>query len=174
MNFVLTCCLLPVSASVISSVISGNIALSLGMVGALSIVRFRHPVKTSLELSIYFLLVTAGVATSVSPEKAFVLVSSSLLIIFVYSIYSSRSSKLPDFMPSIIASGNEKSYLLDISSTNPIDLTKAHHSIVSTIENPDESFYNYKVSYSTLSEAQQFVESTRAIYPGIKTRIDLF
>ena len=50
-----TFCLLPLIGLVITTVISGNIALSLGMVGALSIIRFRHPVKSPLELSIYFL-----------------------------------------------------------------------------------------------------------------------
>ena len=50
---------------VITKTISGNIALSLGMIGALSIVRFRHPVKSALELVIYFALITIGIATSV-------------------------------------------------------------------------------------------------------------
>ena len=49
-----TLLLLPILTYVITSVISGNIALSLGMVGALSIVRFRNPVRSPLELSVYF------------------------------------------------------------------------------------------------------------------------
>ena len=36
--------ILPVITYVITRTITGNIALSLGMIGALSIVRFRHPV----------------------------------------------------------------------------------------------------------------------------------
>ncbi len=40
-----TLLLLPIITYVITNVISGNIALSLGMVGALSIVRFRNPVR---------------------------------------------------------------------------------------------------------------------------------
>ena len=40
-----TLLVLPIITFVITKVISGNIALSLGMVGALSIVRFRNPVK---------------------------------------------------------------------------------------------------------------------------------
>ena len=40
--------ILPVITYVITKTISGNIALSLGMIGALSIVRFRHPVKVLL------------------------------------------------------------------------------------------------------------------------------
>ena len=50
--------LLPITGYVITSVISNNIALSLGMVGALSIVRFRTPVKNPSELVIYFCLIT--------------------------------------------------------------------------------------------------------------------
>ena len=50
--------LLPIITYAITSVISGNLALSLGMVGALSIVRFRNPVRSPFELSIYFLLIS--------------------------------------------------------------------------------------------------------------------
>ena len=50
--------LLPLTGYMITSVISNNIALSLGMVGALSIVRFRTPVKNPSELVIYFILIT--------------------------------------------------------------------------------------------------------------------
>ena len=61
-----TIMLLPILTYVITKVISGNIALSLGMVGALSIVRFRNPVRSPLELSVYFGMITMGIAASVS------------------------------------------------------------------------------------------------------------
>ena len=57
--------ILPIITFVITKTIYGNIALSLGMIGALSIVRFRHPVKSALELIIYFDLITIGIAASV-------------------------------------------------------------------------------------------------------------
>ena len=47
--------------TIITNVISGNIALSIGMVGALSIVRFRNPVKNPFELVMYFALLTLGI-----------------------------------------------------------------------------------------------------------------
>ena len=49
--------ILPVITYVITKTITGNIALSLGMIGALSIVRFRHPVKSALELIMYLSLI---------------------------------------------------------------------------------------------------------------------
>ena len=60
--------ILPILSAVIFMVIlvvKSSLALSLGLVGALSIVRFRTPVKSPLELTIFFLLITIGIACSV-------------------------------------------------------------------------------------------------------------
>ena len=59
-----TLVMLPIITYIITKVISGNITLSLGMVGALSIVRFRNPVRSPLELTVYFCAITVK-ATSV-------------------------------------------------------------------------------------------------------------
>ena len=77
---------LPVITFVITKTISGNIALSLGMIGALSIVRFRHPVKSALELVMYFNLITIGIATSVRTKWAIQLVLCTVIIIFLVKI----------------------------------------------------------------------------------------
>ena len=57
---------LPTVSYLITSVISSNIALSLGMIGALSIVRFRTPVKSPYELVMYFIYITIGITSSVN------------------------------------------------------------------------------------------------------------
>ena len=75
--------LLPIITYIITKTISGNIALSLGMIGALSIVRFRHPVKSALELVIYFALITIGIATSVRTKWAIQLILCTILIILI-------------------------------------------------------------------------------------------
>jgi hypothetical protein len=63
--------LIILSVFVITKVISNNIALSLGLVGALSIVRFRTPIKNPLELAYYFLLITFGIAINVDLNLSF-------------------------------------------------------------------------------------------------------
>ena len=76
--------LLPIITFAITKVISNNIALSLGMVGALSIVRFRNPVKNPLELTIYFLLISYGITFGVDLKYGILLlVSSSILIVSI-------------------------------------------------------------------------------------------
>ena len=57
----------PPAMTVISWTISGNLGLSLGMIGALSIVRFRTPVKSPIELIFYFVLIVIGISITVAP-----------------------------------------------------------------------------------------------------------
>jgi hypothetical protein len=85
--------LLPVTGFVITSTISNNIALSLGMVGALSIVRFRTPVKNPLELVIYFYLITLGIVTNVNPSLAINFTLFFAFVVVASEIYSLISEK---------------------------------------------------------------------------------
>ena len=48
---------------VIITIVKSSLALSLGLVGALSIVRFRTPIKDPLELSYIFLAIAIGLGT---------------------------------------------------------------------------------------------------------------
>jgi len=65
---------LPVIGLVITTVIGSNIALSIGMIGALSIVRFRTPVRTPYELVHYFSLLTIGISAKVDLTITLVLI----------------------------------------------------------------------------------------------------
>ena len=67
-HYLITFLLLPPITFVITNVISNNLALSLGMIGALSIVRFRSPVKNPLELVIFFSLITIGISFGVNAK----------------------------------------------------------------------------------------------------------
>ena len=80
---------LPAITFIITKIIAGNIALSLGMVGALSIVRLRTPVKNPFELVSYFYLITLGIITSVNPN----IVINFLLATFLISLLIELSNK---------------------------------------------------------------------------------
>jgi hypothetical protein len=78
----LTTVLLPLITYSITTVIAGNIALSLGMVGALSIVRFRNPVKSPFELVVFFLLITMGITAGVDINVLLALTLVTILVLF--------------------------------------------------------------------------------------------
>ena len=86
---------LPVITYVITTVITSNIALSLGMVGALSIVRFRNPVRSPLELTIYFASITLGIAAYVNLNWVlFLAIATTLIFAILYLLSKFYKKKL--------------------------------------------------------------------------------
>ena len=81
-----------VLASVITSsvimVISGNLILSLGMVGALSIVRFRSAIKDPLDIVFMFWAITVGIANGIGMIKLSIIATLliSLVCFILYKI----------------------------------------------------------------------------------------
>jgi uncharacterized membrane protein YhiD involved in acid resistance len=65
--------------------ISGNLILSLGMVGALSIVRFRTAVKDPVDLAYMFWAITIGIANGVGFYKLSIIGSLFIATVFLLS-----------------------------------------------------------------------------------------
>jgi uncharacterized membrane protein YhiD involved in acid resistance len=85
-NFGVTVAIITVVTSLIVMAIHGNLALSLGMIGALSIVRFRTPVKDPKDLAYLFWAIATGVICGISAYKlAFVSVLFVGLMLFFLS-----------------------------------------------------------------------------------------
>ena len=57
------------------------------MVGALSIVRFRNPVKSPLELVLYFTLITLGISASVNIQWTIILSFVVIVVNIMAFIY---------------------------------------------------------------------------------------
>ena len=74
----------PPAMSVISWTIAGNLGLSLGMIGALSIVRFRTPVKSPIELVFYFVLIVIGISITVAPIYTVLIFSLVSFVPFIF------------------------------------------------------------------------------------------
>jgi len=119
-----TLLILPIITYVIVKVISGNIALSLGMVGALSIVRFRNPVRSPLELTTYFAAITIGIAASVSLRYLALLVIAiaviGILLIVLSTLWKVALKK--DFFNASFSEGNMISTLEMVIEGNKADL----------------------------------------------------
>ena len=153
---VTTYCILPLIGLVITTVISGNIALSLGMVGALSIIRFRHPVKSPLELSIYFLLLTVGITISSSVGKALLLTVLSMSVIYLYSYYRKLKAKDPLSFPSLSYIRENPQYTIDIFTTKKSEFISQSKYLLFSSENLDEQMNEYKLAFGNKQSADEF------------------
>lgn len=162
--------LLPIITHVITKVIYGNIALSLGMIGALSIVRFRHPVKSALELIIYFNLITIGIATSVNNYYAGILIILSILIIYSLK-YLQKYLNKNDGRSFYNISFNEgiEYNQIEIISSLKIDIIENNKNLKSLIHNSESNEYCYRLSFENRDQLDNFKNEIDGI-DGIKKK----
>ena len=117
--------LLPVITYVITKTITGNIALSLGMIGAMSIVRFRNPVKSALELVMYFALITIGISASVRTRWAILLILVAVGIIFGIKIVQKIYKKFNKSFYNTSFNEGINHNLIEVHSNKKIDIIVA-------------------------------------------------
>ena len=161
-TYFITFLLLPATTFVITKVISDNLALSLGMIGALSIVRFRNPVKSPLELVIYFALITIGIAMGANHFWSIVFVITIILVI-LFSFYLDKFMKKIKlfrlFEYSFNSNDGLSSNILEIESDALIDTLE---------ENPNLIFFSktnnivlYKLGIHNREELKKTVEDLK-------------
>lgn len=82
---------LALSTMLIITIVKSSIALSLGLVGALSIVRFRAAIKDPEELTYLFLVIGLGLATGANQVAvAFVAIPAILLLLWINNRMSGK------------------------------------------------------------------------------------
>ena len=140
----MTYMLLPAITFVVTKVISGNIALSLGMVGALSIIRFRNPVKNSFELSMYFALITLGITGSVNlAYSIFLAVFITFIIIFSYLLEKILKKKGKSLYSFSFAEG-QNTNTLELATYKKFQYFSNTNSLINEIDDNDLKIHIYK------------------------------
>ena len=164
--------ILPIITFVITKTIYGNIALSLGMIGALSIVRFRHPVKSALELIIYFDLITIGIAASVKNNYAIILSILTVVILIALKVFNNIQKKNNNKLFYNI-SFNEGLELnqIEIISSKKIDLIEKNNNLKSVLNDNENKDYIYRLVFEDKIELQNFKNEIENI-DGLK-KIDV-
>ena len=147
---------LPIITYVITKTISGNIALSLGMIGALSIVRFRHPVKSALDLVMYFDLITIGIATSVRTKWAIQLVLCTILIIFFVKILQKISNKYGKSFYNMSFNEGNTSNTLEVISTKKIDLIEDSENLANSLNDNENKQFTYRLHFNNRESLEEF------------------
>lgn len=97
-------------------VISGNLILSLGMVGALSIVRFRSAIKDPLDIVFMFWAVFVGIANGVANIK--VSFTTTFVIFIIMMVVKRFPLTTKSFLLIVKCSPDSEQKLLSIISEN--------------------------------------------------------
>jgi hypothetical protein len=87
-NFVI----LGITTTIVITIVKSSLALSLGLVGALSIVRFRAAIKEPEELVFLFLIIATGLGCGAGQLKITSIgIAFSLVAIFIYSQFYKKN-----------------------------------------------------------------------------------
>ena len=148
--------ILPLITFVITKTITGNIALSLGMIGALSIVRFRHPVKSALELIMYFDLITIGIATSVRTKWAIQLILGTIIIIFAVKIVQKIYQKYGKSFYNVSFNEGISLNSIEIFAKEKIDLIEKDNNLTTLFDNSSEGEIVYRLTFENKNQLQLF------------------
>ena len=140
--------LLPSIALVLTYVIRGDLALSLGMVGALSIVRFRNPVKNPFELVIFFALITIGIGVSVNVKLGILMTVVTILVILTAKISESISKKRGKDLFSISFEEGSNVNIIEVKSSNSIEILEESKYLTQTYLTKNPISYNYRLIFS--------------------------
>ncbi len=154
-HYLITYLLLPPIAFVITNVISNNLALSLGMIGALSIVRFRNPVKNPLELVIFFALITLGIAYGVNFKWGLALLLIVEAVLFfskILEIFFKKFNLFGLFKYSFSTNDGELKNLLEVETDAPIDYLENHKYLIYFSLNNNTYFYKISLKDKKLMD----------------------
>jgi len=102
--------LIALITTVVIATVSGNLILSLGMVGALSIVRFRTAIKDPLDIVFMFWAISIGVANGVMAYKI------SIISTFLFAIILIAMSRIKSYSsPNVLVATYSSSFDEEIS-----------------------------------------------------------
>ncbi len=94
-NFVV----LGITTTIVITIVKSSLALSLGLVGALSIVRFRAAIKEPEELIYLFLIIAIGLGCGAGQIKIVLVgIIFSLLVILIYSKFYGEKNKFSEVL----------------------------------------------------------------------------
>jgi len=120
-NFVV----LGVTTSIVITIVKSSLALSLGLVGALSIVRFRAAIKEPEELIYLFLIISIGLGCGAGQTKIiFIGTFFSLMTIFIYSFF--YRNKINNYSDILNLSINFNKTVSDHQIDNIIEIVKRY------------------------------------------------
>tara|TARA_Y100001970_G_C14246759_1_gene868880 strand:- start:2704 stop:3357 length:654 start_codon:yes stop_codon:yes gene_type:complete len=142
--------IITMTTMLIISIVKSSLALSLGLVGALSIIRFRAAIKEPEELAYLFLAISIGLGLGASQTKitllAFLIISMILITKKIFEKNTKPNSNL-----FITISNNKK----EINSEKIIEILQNHCSYVS-LKRFDDNNNNFEISF--IAEFNSFSE----------------
>jgi len=151
-------------------IVKSSLALSLGLVGALSIVRFRTPIKEPEELAYLFICIAAGLgygANQTIPTTVAILLI--LLLIYLVKFKKVRTDNKNIFLNLEIEKKDENNTSEITKNINQILKTENDNYNLVKLDISDEIFQaTYILNIKNLDKLELINKSLQSKYPNVK------
>lgn len=161
-NFVM----LAVTTTLIISIVKSSLALSLGLVGALSIVRFRAAIKEPEELVFLFLAISIGLGLGAGQALVTIVALVIILGMLVLRGLFYREPAQPNLFLSVASPSSA-----GLGTTQILDaLSKAGAtaSLKRLDQTSDLTEVSFVVDFKQVSRLEQFTQSIRSLSPAAR------
>jgi hypothetical protein len=164
-TFMATLVLMAPIVSVVMLYIRGDLVLSLGLIGSLSIVRFRTPIKDTRDMVFLFWVIAVGLGAG-TYNWGVVVVSSLFIVLVVAALYFVRygHSRNTDFV--LVLSGRPPAQgepAHDVIQRHTVDARQRSYELQ---DNRWELVYELRLTDFSSQAADQLVEELKAL-PGV-------
>lgn len=154
----------------IISIVKSSLALSLGLVGALSIVRFRTPIKEPEELVYLFMAIAIGLGLGANQTVLTVIASISIMFSMTvlrwkfYSVDAKALYLLVDTTASAEAVAPDSITKIITANVNKCDLKR--------LDSHGDGFQiSYMIDVNSSGEAFKLVETIRETFQGLNVTV---
>lgn len=149
------------------SVVKTSLALSLGLVGALSIVRFRTPIKNPEDL--IYLFLSLGIGIGFGANQIMITLISFLIIIFMIYFFLGKKNKIKDSFYNLIIKIDEKNFNIDQDFSKITDLINNKFSRVEILkyEKSNDNYYSFyfNIEIENINQLHQLNKDLRKNIP---------
>lgn len=162
-SFVNSIIFLSLITSLVIMVIGNNLARAFGLVGAMSIIRFRTAIKETLDIVYIFFGLAIGLAAGVGYHRLAIVGSLFIgTILFLFSKTNLFTLRKEQYLLQFSYYLNEKKA---IDYVSVLDNYCSHYEIINikTTEETSLAEYSYYVSFKKKKNANQFVEELRNV-----------
>jgi uncharacterized membrane protein YhiD involved in acid resistance len=160
--------LLTMTTTLVISIVKSSLALSLGLVGALSIVRFRAAIKEPEELAYLFLAI--GIGLGLGAGQTLVTIVALIVIVGLIAIRSlfRKHAEGPNLFITVSSPGPMKLSASQILEALSVSGTRA--SLKRFDETPDLLEASFLVDFLDADKFQKFNQLLRHLQPGVTVR----
>ena len=156
--------MLAVTTTLIITIVKSSLALSLGLVGALSIVRFRAAIKEPEELTYLFLAIGIGLGMGASQPLITSVAFVIIVTIIIIRHFVRPTAQQSNMFVTVTSSGEEKATALNI--LNMLKDVGAQASLKRSDDRPDGFEASFLVDFPDISSFEKFSTNMKEKSPN--------